>query len=178
MSFADLATYYENTYLIAPEYVDGHCQDGSKYWRRPAIIAPIMSDAASELVLRRQAKRYEFLRFVFVESGASEMTYVDNDKIKKELVLTHEEFTDISQYLRGEYLLGTATLPTTVLSHRGIVEMEASILNPQLSTEHFASVVIQTFNGPIYGGVQTGGQDNIQVVSIDQGEDDETQQRR
>ena len=63
-------------------------------------------DAASELVLRRQARRYELLRFVFIESGASEMNDVPDAKIKKELGLTDEEFWDISQYLTAEYLLG------------------------------------------------------------------------
>ena len=64
---------------------------------------------------------------------------------------------------------------TTAISHRGIVEMEASILNPKHSTEHFASIVIQNFNGPVYGGVQGGGEGNTQTISIDQREDNETQ---
>ena len=140
-----------------------------------AIIASIMGDAASEVVLRRQAKRYEFLRFVFAESGASEFKRIPNQKIKEALGLDDGEFNDIWQYLRGEYLLGNGTMGQCAISHHGIVEMEASILNPQHPTEHFASIVIQTFNGPVYGGVQAGGQDNIQVVSIDQRQDDETE---
>lgn len=136
------------------------------------MIRLTMSDSASEFVLRRQARRYELLRFVFIESGASQMNDVPDDKIKRELGLTDEEFWDISQYLSAEYLLGDGTCGTTVISHVGIVEMEASILNPQRSTEHFASIVIQNFNGPVYGGVQVGGHDNTQTVSIEPAEEE------
>jgi hypothetical protein len=127
---------------------------------------------ASELVLRRQAKRYEFLRFVFSESGASELKHIPNDRIKQELGLEDGEFTDIWQYLRGEYLLREGTLGACAISHRGIVEMEASILNPKGPTEHFASIVIQTFNGPVYGGVQGGGEENQQAVVLKLDKDD------
>lgn len=141
----------------------------------PACYSLVPMDDARSQLLQRQAKRYQFLYFVFVESSASEMQYIADEKIKQALGLTPEEFTDIVQYLRGEYLLGSATFTTTVISHRGIVEMEESILNPQRPTEHFASIVIQNFNGPVYGGVQTAGENNTQLVALDQRDDDEAQ---
>jgi len=123
-----------------------------------------MDDARSQLI-QRQAKRYQFLHFVFVESGASELKHVPNSRIKQELGLDEVEFADIWHYLRGEDLLRLGRVGACAISHRGIVEMEESLI-PQRSTEHFPSIVIQSFNGPVYGGVQGGGQENQQVVVV------------
>ena len=126
-----------------------------------------MDDEALQLILQRQAKRYSFLRFVFQESKASEMNCISDSLIKEKLNLSDDEFTDIWQYLKGEYLLGEGTCGETCISHNGIVEMEASILSPDRSTEHFLSIVIQNFYGSVYGGVQGGGENNIQIVSVE-----------
>jgi len=52
MSFADLATYYEDTYLIAPEYVDGRKVAGLRDYRNSRGLLKVLRQALGSRRLR------------------------------------------------------------------------------------------------------------------------------
>ena len=75
------------------------------------------------------------------------------------------EAFEILEYFRSENFFNDITVVWEVsLSHRAIVEIENSVKNPQQSTEHFSSTVIQNFNAPV-GAVQTG---NNNIANVNQ----------
>jgi hypothetical protein len=51
------------------------------------------------------------------------------------------------------------------LTHRGLVEIERSIKNPEAATEHFHQVVIQYFHAPV-GAVQTAPHSTADIRQI------------
>lgn len=130
-----------------------------------AIIG-VMKDAALDKVLAKEKKRYSLLRRIYDEGGGSPRAEVSDNLLQQKEGLTQDEFYDIIDYLEGEHLVDATRIGSMSVSHWGIKEIEASIKHPDVSTEHFTSIVIQNFTGPIYGDVQAGGQGNIQSVSM------------
>lgn len=123
----------------------------------------------------KQQNRYLLLRKLYERSGGSERVNINFFSLAKEEGLSKEDAQDIYDYLWKEELIGDRRAGGGVaISHRGIIEIEQSISNPQRPTEHFAPTVVQTFNAPIFGGIQTGGQHNVQnnTISIDPSFDD------
>jgi hypothetical protein len=74
--------------------------------------------------------------------------------------MDNREVMSIVDYLSAEGLVkqlsGNAP-PLIQISHRGVVEVEESVINPSKPTEHFLAQVIQHFHGNV-GAVQTGKQ--------------------
>jgi predicted transcriptional regulator len=121
-------------------------------------------------VLEKQKKRYELLHKIY------ELTDGDESKmIQLEIPenLDRNEVQSIIDYLSGEGLVESLADEGLLLSitHRGVVELEKSLVNPKESTEHFPTQVIQHFHG-LVGSVQTGNQNVANVTqSISVGAD-------
>jgi hypothetical protein len=114
--------------------------------------------------------RYLMLRKLYERSEGSERVNIKFFDLAKEEGLSEKDARDICDYLLSEGLIGDRRAGGGVaISHKGIVEIEQSISNPEWPTEHFPTTIVQNFNAPIYGGIQTGGQHNVQnnTISID-----------
>jgi hypothetical protein len=113
-------------------------------------------------IVAKQRKRYALLKRVY------ELTNGDETKpiiLEPPENIQPSELLSIIDYLSGEGLLESLAdnAPFVRISHRGVVEVEESLLNPTKPTEHFLSQVIQHFHGSV-GSVQTGNQ-NIAYVT-------------
>jgi hypothetical protein len=114
-------------------------------------------------ILEKQKKRYLLLHRIY------ELTDGDESKIlelESPEGLRPEEIQSIVDYLAGEGLVESLAneAPLLSITHRGVVEVEKSLLKPQEPTEHFPPQVFQLFQGPV-GSVQTG---NHNVANIAQ----------
>jgi len=141
-----------------------------------ACQAQILPGVWNEMTLEsKQRNRYHLLRKLYEQSGGSERVNINFFDLAKKEGLSEEDARDIHDYLWREKLIGDRRAGGGVaISHRGIIEIEQSISNPQRPTEHFPLTIFQHFNAPIYGGIQTGGQHNVQhnTISIDPSFDD------
>lgn len=118
-----------------------------------------------QIVERKQKRRYKLLLALWEATDGRENKDVDFLKVATGAEFDEEEASEIYNYFNSENLLSNLTMGWGVnLSHRAIVEVENSLTNPQQSTEHFPSTVIQTFNAPV-GSVLTG---NHNVANVNQ----------
>ena len=118
-----------------------------------------------QIVERKQKRRYKLLLALWEATDGRENKDVDFLKVATGAEFDEEEASEIYNYFNSENLLSNLTMGWGVnLSHRAIAEGENSVTNPQQSTEHFPSTVIQTFNAPV-GSVLTG---NHNVANVNQ----------
>ncbi len=120
------------------------------------------TDRRFTLILEKQKKRYSLLLKIY------ELTEGDENKIIQLDVpeeLSTDEVQSAVDYLEGEGLVRSLADEGLLLeiTHRGVVELEQSLLNPKESTEHFPQQVIQHFHGVI-GSVQTSNQNIAHVT--------------
>lgn len=112
-----------------------------------------------------ESKRYNTLRWIYDKVGGQQYKLADlRELVNSDLGYSENELTRISDYLEGESLINQMDDCGLLvqLTHKGIVEIESSIKNPQNSTEHFPLTVIQNFNAPV-GSVQTGNNNTANV---------------
>jgi hypothetical protein len=112
-------------------------------------------------ILEKQKKRYGLLLRVYELTGGDEAKILMLEAPE----LDSNEVQSIVLYLAGEGLVQSLAdeAPLLRITHRGVVEVEESLLNPKQSTEHFLPQVIQHFHGDV-GSVQTGNQNVANVV--------------
>lgn len=119
----------------------------------------------NKMIEQNKDKHYEILRWIFdkVNGQQYKPTYL-RELINDNLDFTENDLEKISDYLSGEGLIKQMDDSGLLvqLTHKGIVEIQDSINNPQRSTEHFPAQVIQYFNAPV-GSVQTGNQNVANV---------------
>lgn len=118
-----------------------------------------------ESVLEKQKRRYQFLLELWKVVKGSSDEQANLYVVAGSLGFSLEETWELHSYFseKGFFAMDTSAMDIT-LSHRAIVEIENSLTNPQQSTEHFPSTVIQNFNAPV-GSVQTG---NNNVANVNQ----------
>jgi hypothetical protein len=123
-------------------------------------------DAASTLE-SRSIQRASFAKAVFDESDRSETHFVDGVRLGTSLGLTPRTTDDIMRYLEGENLIRfVAAQGLIAITHRGIVEIEQALLNPQKATEHFESGTI-VIHGNISGSQVQIGVQSHQLISAE-----------
>jgi hypothetical protein len=113
-------------------------------------------------IIEKQKERYKLLLKIY------ELTNGDETEI---LMLEPPEESDLKEiqsiidYLAGEGLVESLADEGALVSitHRGVVEVEESLLNPKRSTEHFLPQVIQHFHATV-AAVQTGNQNVANVI--------------
>ena len=117
----------------------------------------------AELVLQKGKLRYEVLMELWRASEGNHNTSVNFFTIAKGLGLSSEASQDVYLYFKDEgFFEHQRPGGWTDLSHRAIVEIESTLTNPQHSTDHFSTTVIQHFHAPV-GAVQTGNDSFVQV---------------
>lgn len=104
-----------------------------------------------ERLVKRNENRYRFLRGLYDATGGHELRTVNMWELGKSLGLSREETNEAMYYLRGECLLAPKTLGGGIaITHAGVREVEASIENPNVPTEHFSVHVINNyFQAPV-----------------------------
>ena len=103
-----------------------------------------------ESVLEKQKRRYQFLLELWKVVKGSSDEQANLYVVAGSLGFSLEETWELHSYFseKGFFAMDTSAMDIT-LSHRAIVEIENSLTNPQQSTEHFPSTVIQNFNAPV-----------------------------
>ena len=81
-------------------------------------------------------KRFDFLKKVYEVTGGDENVWPDMWEIGSELGYDRELTEKIAQYLDGEWLIEFKAIGGGIkITHRGIVEMEAALENPDRRTQ-------------------------------------------
>jgi len=113
-------------------------------------------------ILEKQKKRYSLLHKIYELTDGDESKIIQVEVPKE---MEPEELQSAIDYLAGEGLVDSFADQALLLqiTHRGVVELEKSFLNPKEPTEHFSPKVIQHFHAPV-GSVQTGNQNIANVV--------------
>jgi DNA-binding transcriptional regulator GbsR (MarR family) len=119
-------------------------------------------------VLEKEQKRYNVLKAVYDWTHGQENQPVDFSDVRQITALSGEEIIQTLEYLKAEKLVkGDFTRGTLIIiyiTHAGIKEIEYSIKNPKMPTEHFPNQVFYN-----YGNLnvsQQAGDGNI--VSVNQ----------
>jgi hypothetical protein len=115
-----------------------------------------------DLVAQKQKKRYKVLLDVWREVGGKEYERTNFLVICGRQNIELEEAQEILNYLSTEGLVDFIPVFMVGLTHKGLVEIEKSINQPEKSTEHFPSTIIQNFNAAV-GTVQTGSHNTSNV---------------
>jgi hypothetical protein len=91
----------------------------------------------------KQQARLLYLKTLYDKTNGSEGDELDMWELGEELGLSHEDTSDVVDYLNGERLLSDeGTLQGVSLSHAGVVEVEQAIQAPEQRTEHFPPQVV------------------------------------
>jgi hypothetical protein len=127
-----------------------------------------MNHASLESITEKQKKRYQVLLKMYEMAGDDPQEGIRPQFFYETGLLLQKEVFVILAYLDNEGLIKRGD--TLYLTHKGIKEVEDSIQHPNRPTEHFPAIVIQHFYGNVKGGVQGGGINNVQTVTIKEGD--------
>ena len=117
------------------------------------------------IVLEKQNRRYQLLVELWKAAEGKEYQQVDFMEVAETIGYEREESVEIYHYLTNEdFFDRRIPLWGISLSHRAVIEIESSLVNPERATEHFSTTVIQNFNASV-GAVQTG---NSNVANVSQ----------
>lgn len=124
----------------------------------------------NKMLEQNKAKQYEILRWIFDKvSGQQYKAAYLSELITNDSEYTEKDLTKVSDYLTGESLINQLDDSGLLvqLTHKGIIEIQNSVNNPQRATEHFSSTIINNYiSGNNYGGInQQTGVNNTQINS-------------
>lgn len=133
-------------------------------------------DDALKLLEEKENMRYEVLKCLHLHA---QNNGIKRNSLKLSEILGVENLSsqmneggfrvqDAVNYLSGEELVeekSTVLGKLYSITHKGVKEIERSIQNPEKSTEHFSSQVIQIFNAPV-GTVQSGNNNSSYVSQV------------
>ena len=87
-------------------------------------------------------KRFQFLHRLYEKSGGNEREMVDEFEFGDELGFDRTETEKITQYLEGEDLIKYEARRAIVITHQGIIEVEAALSHPEEPSQYFPPVNI------------------------------------
>ena len=165
--------------MVRNQWSDGYVSQMKEYFENK--VKQLMEPALNNFILKMREmkmnkmleqnknKQYEVLRWIFDKANGSQNEIVNLlDLASENSKYDENELGKISDYLEGEGLIERPIDEGIYvqITHKGIVEIQKSINNPQSSTEHFPAPVIQnfTFNSTV-GSVQTG---NHNIANVQQ----------
>jgi len=107
-------------------------------------------------VQKVQERRYQLLLELWKAAAGKQLERVDFLQVAANAGFDCDEAKQIYLFFKDEGFFEFRNQKWGVsLSHKAVVEIERSLTNPRVSTEHFSATVIQNFNAPV-GAVQTG----------------------
>lgn len=89
-----------------------------------------------------QHDRFKVLRLVYDLSGHNQTTLITLAELGKQAGFPSRELNGIINYLSGENLIGSYTISTVSITHKGIVEVEKALSKPESPTEYFPAINI------------------------------------
>ncbi len=114
-------------------------------------IDTFMND--QEKLVKKQSNRYRILKIFYDELADKPNSVLNYKEIVNYLVengeMSDKEAESAISYLIDEHLLKTIYSRGTVITHKGIKEIEASIEYPNRNTDHFSSKAIKIVIGEI-----------------------------
>lgn len=117
-------------------------------------------------------KRFEFLNLVYWKSGGDEHQFFTLGELASELDLELSTAVRIAQYLGGESLIkvswtsGGGMKSPICITHRGVIQVEKALSEPEKPTEYFPPVVnIISIASMSHSQIQQGTQQSQQTTS-------------
>lgn len=120
---------------------------------------PVSNKALEE----KRRMRLDFMRLLYEVTGGSPGVDVAARDLGQQLCWDEDGTDLVVEYLLNEALLEMLAFgPVVAITHRGVVEVEQALQNPDGPTEHFAPINIINM-GSMHGfQIQQGGTDNRQ----------------
>lgn len=124
---------------------------------------------AKEEIEEIREKRFQFIRKLWELTGGDEGKSISMSYIGKELEFGRDLTRKIVQYLRGEGLIVEVTMEGNIgISHKGIVEVEAALNNPDKPTHYFPPANIIHINQMTNSNIQQASPEATQVVTFEE----------
>ncbi len=121
----------------------------------------------TQRVLERQEKRYRLLRHLYDATDGGLHASISLADLAAEAGLSDSEGDAALDYLAEEGLVEYEAFgPMISITHRGVIEVEQSINQPEQSTEHFPTHITQHFHASV-GAVQNASQSTAHVSQND-----------
>jgi hypothetical protein len=122
-----------------------------------------------QIVQQKIKRRYQLLIALWEKAKGSELNEINFLQVARGEGFDEEEAAEHYSYFESEGFFRSGIFAWGIcLSHQAIVEIENSFNNPQKSTEHFPSTVIQHFNAPV--GAILNGSNNVANVNQNVGQ--------
>jgi hypothetical protein len=122
-------------------------------------------EKARQRVLEKDRKRYSVLKAIYTGTDGQKDKAVTFNKVFQVTGLPGEEIIQVLEYLEAEELVKPKIDYSgggfIWITHKGVIEIEASIKNPETSTEHFPAQVFHTYIYGTLGVLQQAGEGNI-----------------
>lgn len=118
----------------------------------------------------RRLRRTMFMRAVYEATGSSEVHFVDGPSLGDTFSWPRSETDDIMRYWEGEGLIRYVTEEGAIaITHKGVVEIEEALAQPERATPHFAPNTIVIY-GDVHGSqIQAGSPGSPQALTGDIG---------
>lgn len=121
----------------------------------------------AQRVLERQERRYRLLRHLYDVTDGGLHASVSSADLAAEAGLSDDEADTTLDYLVEEGLAEYEAFgPMVSITHRGVVEVEQSINQPEQPTPHFPMHITQHFHASV-GAVQNGSQNTAHIAQND-----------
>jgi hypothetical protein len=163
-----VAIGYESQFLGPPAGLSEQFQEDLKRQYKEAVgeaISELRRAMTYTALIEKGKIRYQTLLEIYELTKDDRQSPINFNRLRPVADPNRHELDEAIAYLRDEGLVEQNGMFVSI-TPKGVREVEQSISNPQRPTEHFQPAVIQYFQAPIYGGVQTGGQGNVQNISI------------
>lgn len=114
---------------------------------------------------RKKELRYLFLQQLYELTDGSEIKRIEKDEIAKRFSISPQEAHDIWQYLKGENLASPVNMVVSI-THRGIMEIESSLSEPDEPTHYFPPLNIITVHQMHGSVIQQGNVNSTQSAQL------------
>lgn len=113
-----------------------------------------------------QMKRFQYLHKLYKVVEGSEQAYMNFLELGRELGYSDAETDKIDDYLVGEGLITHVSIGGSIsITHRGIVEVEEALSNPDDSTTYFPAINYVHVEQMIGSQIQQGSNQSSQVLT-------------
>ena len=113
-----------------------------------------------------QKKRFQYLEKLYLDTNGDEFETRDHLKLGEELGFSESETSRIYDYLFGEGLIAPVDLGGSIgITHKGIVEIELSLSEPDKPTKYFPPTNIIHVEHMIGSQIQQGTNQSYQSFS-------------
>lgn len=118
----------------------------------------------------RGLRRTMFMRAVYDAADGSEVCFIDGPSLGDGLGWPRPETDDVMRYWEGAGLIRYVTEEGAIaITHKGVVEVEEALAQPERATSHFAPNTIVIY-GDVHGSqIQAGSPGSLQTLAGDIG---------